>query len=195
MKEVYCHFSFRRPRGKDYGIFAAALYSDSEGKELVARKTRAFRLWKNHQHVTAIQSYEHAMQCIWEWQGKLLEYDVTNVLLVTDNSILANWIVDHKANRAYEHYMNKAVEQYRVGSTREIVLPVGICQPRKSEKSHKFCKEELVTNMHSLTNREDAPGTKLRFTENTQMRSIFDILKEDEPEGIDEMKEIGSFEE
>ena len=100
-KFVYCHFSFRRPRGKKYGLFAVALYADSIGKRLVAAKTRAFLLWQNHQHITAIQAYEHAMYCLWEWQHKLQQHGVTNILLVTDNSTLAGWIMNPNKNKYY----------------------------------------------------------------------------------------------
>ena len=33
-KTIYCHFSFRRPRGKPYGLFAVAFYKDYEGKQV-----------------------------------------------------------------------------------------------------------------------------------------------------------------
>jgi len=94
-KTVYCHLSFRRPKGKNYGIFSAALYTEYDGKTLVARQTRAYELWENHQHVTAIQAYEHALNCIWEWQRQLREHGVREVILVTDNSILAGWIINN----------------------------------------------------------------------------------------------------
>ena len=45
-KTVYCHFSFKRPKNKDYGIFAVAFYLDAEGKILTAQATRKFPLWK-----------------------------------------------------------------------------------------------------------------------------------------------------
>ena len=193
MKFVYCHFSYRRPKGKDYGIFSTAIYADEEGKRLVARKTRVFKLWQNHQHITAVQSYEHALRCIYEWQGKLLEHNVTNVLLVTDNSILAKWIMNHKANRAYTKYMENAVKQYRLGASKEILLTVGLCEARKAEKSHKFCKQEYVTNMESLNNTEDAKETRLKFNTGQEMKSVLDIIKEDTVQGLDEMKEIETF--
>lgn len=189
MKPVYCHFSFRRPKGKDYGIFATALYADEEGKRLVCRKTRVYKLWENQQFVTAIQSYEHALNCLFEWQGKLLEYDVTNILLVTDNSILATWIEEPGHNKRYKKYMAQAVAQYRVGCAREIMIPVGLCEPRKSEKSHKFCREELVSNMETLSQVEGGT-TKIRFNEGTQIRNILDILSADETKGVDELVEM-----
>ena len=42
----------------------------------------------------------------------MLSKGFTNVMLVTDNSILAGWITDPKKNKAYTGYMNKAVEPY-----------------------------------------------------------------------------------
>ena len=146
MKTVYCHFSFRRPKGKDYGLFAIAMYTDVEGKRLIAQATRKFPLWKNHQFVTAIQSYEHALYSIYLLQGALRARGFTNVLLVTDNSTLAGWIEDPRKNKAYTEYMNRAVEQYRSGAPREIILGIGLCDVRDYEKSYKFCKEDKVIN-------------------------------------------------
>lgn len=186
-KVVFCHFSFRRPRGKDYGIFAAALYADSEGKIFVDKKVRAYKLWQNHQHITAIQAYEHAMKSIWEWQSILIEHNVTNVLLVTDNSILAGWIADPKKNKVYTPYMNKANNLYKIGGAKEIVLSVGLCEPRDAEKSHKFCKEELVTNkpnqestLDTTKKSENGAVHKLDI-EGMGYKTAISILDEDKP--------------
>lgn len=143
---VYCHFSFKRPKGKDYGLFAVAFYYDYEGKKLAAQATRRFPLWKNHQFVTAIQSYEHALYSIYQWQGIMKSRGITNVMLVTDNSTLHGWILNPKKNKNYVDYMNRAVEKYRVGGDKEITLDISLCPVRDYEKSYKFCKEELVIN-------------------------------------------------
>lgn len=190
-KAVYCHFSFRRPKGKDYSLFATALYADKEGKVLVAANTRAYAMWKNHQHVTAIQAYEHALYCIWEWQYKLKEHGVTHVLLVTDNSTLAGWIEDPKKNKNYTAYMNRANEQYKVGGKKEIYLSIGICEVRDYEKSRKFCVEEKVSNKISVsknTNSNISGGVKGSNQKNKlkidEYKSIDDIINEDKPEGM-----------
>lgn len=143
-KTVYCHFSFRRPRGKQYGLFAVAFYLDKEGKVLTAQATRRIPLWQDHQFITAIQSYEHALYSIYSWQGIMRSKGITNVLLVTDNSTLAGWIENPKKNKNYTAYMNKAVEQYRAGGPKEIVLSIGLCEVRDYEKSYKYCKEDKV---------------------------------------------------
>jgi len=143
---VYCHFSFKRPKGKDYGLFAVAFYWDFEGKKLAAQATRKFPLWKNHQFVTAIQAYEHALSSIYQWQGIMRSKGISTVMLVTDNSTLAGWIENPKKNKAYTGYMNKAVEMYRAGAPKEITLNIGLCEVRDYEKSYKYCKEEKVIN-------------------------------------------------
>ena len=143
---IYCHFSFRRPKGKTYGLFAVAFYLDEEGKILIGNMTRKLPLWENHQFVTAIQSYEHALYSIYSNQGLLRSRGITNVMLVTDNSTLAGWIDNPKKNKAYTGYMNKAVQAYRAGGHREITLSIGLCEARHAEKSYKFCKEEKVIN-------------------------------------------------
>lgn len=146
MRTVYCHFSFKRPKGKDYGLFAVAIYSDSEGKKLLTHATRRIKLWQNHQFITAIQSYEHALFSIYNWQGLMRASGITHVLLVTDNSTLAGWIENPKKNKAYTEWMNKAVEQYRSGAPKEITLGIGLCDVRDYEKSYKYCKEDKVIN-------------------------------------------------
>ena len=112
-KIVYCHFSFRRPKDKPYGIFAAAIYADADGKQLIAEKTVALALWKDHQHVTAVQAYSNALESIWHWQARMKKYNVGTVMLVTDNSTLAGWILDPNKNKNYTAWMKKATTPYR----------------------------------------------------------------------------------
>ena len=160
-RTIYCHFNFKRPKGKNFGYFAVAMYYDYEGKQLAAKVTRVLPLWKNHQFVSAIQAYEHALYSIYKWQGIMLSKGFTNVMLVTDNSILAGWITDPKKNKAYTGYMNKAVEPYRAGGTMEITLGVGLCRPRDHEKSYKYCNEkEVVNDVKSVVVEKSENGTK-----------------------------------
>lgn len=72
-KVVYCHFSFRRPRGEGYGIFSCALYNDYDGTEPVIKRVCMEELWKDHQHITAIQAYRFALDSIYKWQAHLLK--------------------------------------------------------------------------------------------------------------------------
>ncbi len=187
-RAVYCHFSFRRPKGKGYGIFATALYADKEGKILVAAKTRAYSLWQDQQHVTAIQSYEHALYCIWEWQAELHKRNITNVLLVTNNSTLAGWIENPRKNKAYTKYMNWANDKYKVGGKKEIYLTVGLCEPLDYEKSYKFCTEDKVVNKIPTNGKVDRPiKNKIDIGD---YQSIQDVLNEDIPEGVEDMDDF-----
>lgn len=188
-KVCYCHFSFRRPRGKPYGIFAAAIYADFEGKVLVTEKTKALELWENQQNVTAIQSYANAMECIWGWQPELIKHGVTNILLVTDNSTLAGWIIDPYKNRGYTDDMMRAMEPYKVGGPKEIIIQVGLCEPRKAEKSHKFCREDLICNTRPVPPSERATSHRLDLG-GMELTTAFDIAKESTPDGVDDLKEI-----
>lgn len=185
-KKVYCHFSFRRPKGKPFGIFAAALFADPEGKVLIAAKTRAYLLWYNQQYVTAIQAYEHALYCIWEWQHKLKQHGVTDVLLVTDNSALAGWIANPNKNKKYAGWMHKANSQYKVGGPKEIILNVGLCEPRVYEKSYKYCTLDKVCNKIP----EGKSGVKGYKLDVREYKSVLDIINEDKPEGVDRLKEV-----
>jgi len=169
-KEVYCHFSFKRPKGKNYGLFAVAFYLDFEGKVLTAQATRRFPLWKDHQFVTAIQAYEHALYSIYVWQGIMRSKGINHVWLLTDNSTLAGWIENPKKNKAYTEYMNRAVEQYRVGAPKEITLSIGLCEVRDYEKSYKFCREDKVINDCQTVIKETGTGRKVIDLDSSNMQ-------------------------
>lgn len=141
-KRIYCHFSFKRPRGKDFGYFSTAFFSDYQAQHEIVHFVRKQKLWKNHQWVTSIQSYEHALRTIYECQGAMKANGFTDVILITDNSILAGWIEDAKKSKEYKPYMKKAIEKYRVGGTKEINMGVGLGEVRRYEKSYKYCNEE-----------------------------------------------------
>lgn len=177
-RTIFCHFSFKRPKNQIYGLFAVAFYSDFEGKKLITNKTRKFDLWQDHQFITAIQAYEHALMTIYELQGYMRQAGINQVMLVTDNSTLAGWIDNPKKNKNYAEFMERAVKPYRAGSYKEIIIGVGLCAPRKAEKSYKYCKEELVSNTYipEAKKREEAVGYKLDIGE---YKSALDLLAED----------------
>ena len=177
---VYCHFSFRRPKGKPYGIFAVAFYDDFEGKKKIVAKTRKYDLWQDQQFITAIQSYEHALATIYEYQGMMRDAGVNQIMLVTDNSTLAGWILNPKKNKEYTAFMERAVKPYRVGSYKEIVLGIGLCEPREAEKSYKYCKEDLVCNEYKPTKVEETKVENKTHKLNIgTYQSVLDILAND----------------
>ena len=176
-RTIYCHFQFRRPKGKNYGLFAVALYNDFEGKKLIGHVTKRQLLWENHQFITGIQSYNFALDAIYQCQGKLKEYNVTQVMLVTDNSTLEGWIVNPKKNKNYTEFMERAVEQFRLGAPKEIVLGIGLCQARQAEKSYKYCKEELAIN-DIEQDKPDGNRVVNKIDIGDNYKSVFDILKE-----------------
>lgn len=180
---IYCHFSFKRPRGETYGIFAVAFYSDFAGKDLITYKVRQIELWKDHQFVTAIQSYYNALLTIHEFQGQMREAHINHVMLVTDNSTLAGWIEYPKKNKDYAPWMEKAVKPFRAGSFKEIIIGVGLCEPRKAEKSYKYCKHEFVTTKYTpAENGGSKDGGKAGYKidiGDSGYRNILDILAED----------------
>lgn len=171
---VYCHFSFRRPKGKTYGLFAVAFYWDIEGKRLAAQVTRRFELWKNHQFVTAIQAYEHALYSIYTWQGIMRSKGIVNVMLVTDNTTLAGWIENPKKNKQYKAYMDRAVSKYRVGAPNEITLSIGLCEVWDYERSYKFCKEDKVVN-NPIEKKESGKRVLNLETSKLQYKNIYEL--------------------
>lgn len=189
-KFVYCHFSYRRPKGKDYGIFSVAIYGDKDAKRLVAVKVRAFKLWDESQHITGIQAYEHALYCIWELQGKLLEHGVTNVVLVNNNYALCSWIENIYKNKKYTPYLLRATQQYKSGSVKEIKLAVGLADENIKEKAHKYCTEELVINKSILRDSSIKGHNKNainRIDLKESYRSINDIIKDESIDGLDSL--------
>ena len=173
---VYCHFSFKRPKGENYGLFAVAMYRDFDGKKLITSKTRKFKLWEDHQFVSAIQAYEHALLSIYEWQGMMLSAGIRQVMIVTDNSTLAGWIESPKKNKNYAPYMQRAVKMFKVGSPKEIAIGIGLCEPRESEKSYKYCKEERVENDYTPEEDKKDGMYKLKVEE---YKSALDIINDD----------------
>lgn len=192
-RTVYCHFSFKRPKNKNYGLFAAAVYSDFEGKNLITFKTKKLELWKNQQFVTAIQSYENALACIYEWQGLMMDAGIRQVMLVTDNSTLAGWIENNNKNKEYTPFLVKANRNYKVGGVKEILLAVGLCLPRKSEKAYKFCVEDKVSNVYIDTAKKEKIADKKRkiALPNSEFVSALDLVNSDisvpEITGIEEV--------
>lgn len=176
---IYCHFSYKRPKGQKFALFAAAFYKDKEGTELIVSYTRAFEMWQDQQYITAIQSYEHALYCIWRNQDEIMKYGVKNINLVTDNSALSKWIVNIYKNPNYTYWMKKAQKMYAFGQAKEIKINVGLEEPRKYEKSHKFCRPDKVLNkiptIKPNKNRLNVSSGK----------SILDIIDEDTPKVSD----------
>lgn len=166
---IYCHFNFKRPKGEEFGYFAVAFYTDFEGKKLVYHVTRQFPLWENQQFISAIQAYEHALGTIYDMQGVLKKRGVSKVMLVTDNSTLAGWIQNHKKNKNYTEYMNRAVEKYKIGGIKELAIGIGLCEVRDYEKSYKYCKKELVVNTNTEVVKKVDTGANVIDIENTGM--------------------------
>lgn len=184
MKIAYCHFSFRRKKGTDYGYFAVAFYSDFEGKKLIGHTTVKKQLWHDDQWITAIQSYENALRVISELQSYMIQGGFTNIILVTDNSILAGWIDHISPKNQFYGEMTKAVSKYRCGGPNEIRLSVGLARARDYEKSYKYCSEKYIEKAESLIVKDDGVNKLSCAGE-----KITDILNDEEAsvEGVSVM--------
>lgn len=180
-RKIYCHFSFRRPKNKNYGLFAVAMYADAAGKIPLLVETRALSLWQDQQHITAIQSYSNALDVIWKWQEKLREKHVSNILLVTNNSTLAGWILDPRKNKKYTSWMDKAAEPYKIGNNKELLISVGLAEVRKAEKSQKFCREKLVSNRRPEMYTEPVKKTQLDID---CFRTVQELVDDSKPQGV-----------
>lgn len=185
---LYCHFSFRRIRKEPGMVYlAVAFFRDYDGARLLEHKTVKRKLWEDQQFVTAIQSYEFALSCIYEWQGILSRLNVGQIILVTDNSTLAGWIENPKKNKGYAAIMERAVEAYRVTGPKEITLGIGLGNVRKYERSYKFCAEKYVEEEKPTNYVVKVDGTNrvsINKEAETEYSSIDEYLREDlsEPE-------------
>lgn len=196
IKPVYCHFSFRRPKGKDYGIFACACYGDKEGKKLVAKNTEMHKLWLDHQHVTAVQSYWFALKCLYDWQDKMIEAGVTNILLVCNNSNLVNAIANPKKSGFVADYLEDVYKHY-VNGDKTFELPVGICEAVTRDGSIRFCREDLVTNSSDYNVKvtlDNANGVARLEIDDDAFISIDDVLEQDNGYNTEQESEFDSSE-
>ena len=181
IRPVYCHFSFRRLKGKEYSIFACACYGDKESKELLEKNVEIHKLWLDHQHVTAVQSYWFALKCLYDWQNKFLDLGITNILLVCNNSNLVNAIAKPKKSGFVADYLEDVYRHY-VNGDKSFELPIGICEAVTRDKSVKFCREDLVTNFDDYaveTTLENSNSiAKLDFGD-SEFSSVDEILEKD----------------
>lgn len=177
-KVVYCHFSFRRNR-KDSGkiTLACALYADKKYKDLIASSVVREFIWlENNQYIGGIQAYHFALESIAKWQGKLAEKGVTEVQLVTDNSVLANWIRNPEKNKKYRDYMKRATREFRVCGAKEILLEVTLRPPVKYECSFKFCREDKVDEDRTAGRRNNLrKGSVQSFADEEKYTHVFEL--------------------
>lgn len=176
---LYCHFSFRRRNNNAYGLFACAFYTDYNGRKCVGHLTRKYDLWEPEDgYVTAIQGYEHALRTISEAQVLFKKRGVTEVMLVTDNSALAGWIVEPNKKKKFAPYMERAVEKYRVGGKQAITLKVGLCEVWDVEKSYKYCNERFIVDIDEDKSVTGADGVRRLDLGVTPTMSLEDYDKE-----------------
>lgn len=147
-KTVYCHFGSLSPKNEKYGLFSCIISSDKYGYNIVARKVMAIALWEQQQYVTYCQSFWYALRCIWEWQGKMINCNIQNILLVTNKSVLVKWIENPLKSR-YKKYMHRAYNDFKVGGKTEILISIGLMKPM-AERATKYCKMEFVDNPEEI---------------------------------------------
>ena len=173
---IYCHFSFKRPKDKDYGIFAVAYYADELGKKLIKKEVNKRELWADQQFISAIQAYNNCLDSIFKNQANMMKAGIDQVILVTDNSTLCKWILKPDKNKDYAEYMERAVHRYRVGGANEIKMSVGLYKALDYEKSYKFCKEQNIVE----DKRVIKCGSHYKLDIGSDYKSVLDIVKSDE---------------
>ena len=209
---IYMHFSFRRPKNENYAVFAVTCYKDLEFKQLITKNITSDILWKpESQHINSIQSYYKALEYIFNNQGDMLRNNITNVVLVSANSSLVNWIMGRGRNTGYIKYVDNISAPFRFGAPKELLVGVGLMEAVDHEKSKQYCKperadnlQETLSKLHSNENKvyaldvhkapkeEIRPGRKSLHREKPEIkiRTIFDVMQEEAPKIEDGMKEI-----
>lgn len=178
---LYCHFSFKRPKNKPGKCYlACAFYQDYAAKKLIAKRVVERNLWVDHQFITGAQAYEFALSTIYIYQGILISKGVNQIMLVTDNSILAGWITDPKKHKNFANYIERANSMYRVFAPKEITLGIGLCKVWEYEKSYKYCKEQYVEKEDNVVNKNEHGENKLDIAKQyDSVQTIDDLMKED----------------
>lgn len=169
--EIYCNFAFRRQVKENYIILTNIFYADKEMTKQIERKTRAYKMWENQQYVCAVQSYEYALNCIFESEYQMRKHGVTKVWLITANSALVSWIVGSR-RAEYNNMLFKAKQPYMPGGAKEIHVEVGVLPAIDYDPAYKYCRVQNVTNEIPFTKKDEAVS-KL----NVLGMSIFDNIE------------------
>ena len=77
--------------------------------------------------------------------------------------------------------MEPAVEPYRVGSAREIMLSVGLADPADYSRAYQYCKPEHAINKSNI-GKDTIKQTRLRTR--SKFRTAYDIMQEEVPDGL-----------
>lgn len=209
---IYMHFSFRKPKEENYAVFATACYKDLQFKQLITKNITSDILWEpESQHINSIQSYYKALEYIFNNQGDMLRNGISNVILVSGNSSLVNWIMGRGRNKYYIKYVDDISAPFRFGAPKELLVGVGLMEAVDTEKSKQYCKPSRADNLeetlsklkstenkkyaldvHKLPKEEVRPGRKpaVRVVPEIKIKTIFDVMREEVPDMQDGMKEI-----
>lgn len=189
IKPIYAHFSCRQPRDEEYACFASTFFANQEFKKKIGLYTSAAKLWvPGDQHINSIQSYYMALNCIYKNQVKLMSLGFNEVILVTSNSSLFNWILGRGRNDYYITYVDQVIKPFRYGAAKSIELGVGILNPVEHDKAKQYCTAKYAKNIeHVKSEIESEKSNKTKryvidTPEPAQMLNIFDILNRNEPD-------------
>lgn len=152
--DIYCNFAFRRQSKENYIIFTNIFYADKELKRPLEKKTRAYKMWENQQYVCAVQSYEYALNCIFESEYIMLKHNVDRVWLVTANSALVGWLKGSRHNE-YEKWVKKARQPYLPGGKKEIHVEIGVLPAINNDPAYRYCKVANVENEIPFTKNDN----------------------------------------
>ena len=166
---VFCNFAFKRQKPENYIILTTAFYADKAMKHLIGKKTEAFKMWENQQYVCAVQSYEYALNCIYEEQYEMKKHGVDKIWLITANSALLGWIASDK-NAKYRPWMNKARAPYIDGGKKYIYIDIGALNAVDYDPAYKYCKVQNITNEIPFTKEDNINKV------NVSGVNVFDIL-------------------
>ena len=198
-KTIFLSFSYRKPKDKPYGFFASACYNDPNCDSLITKEVMARKMWEDDsQHISAIQSYYEALCYIYRHQREMMDNGITNVVLVTGNYALTNWVLGRGRNKEYINYTNRVCSPFRFGASKEIVIGVGLMGAVEHEKTKKYCRANLAKNLKEFGSDINSGENKvyaIDIKKNEKIArskpiNIFDIMKGNEPKVDGQLKEL-----
>lgn len=187
---IYIHFAFRKPRDEKYGIFSFISYIDKEFKHRVAKHVTSDILWDpSDQYMNSIQSYYKALEYIYKNQADLMKHNVDEVVLVTPNSHLVNWILS-SSSKGYSKAVDDVCKPFRFGAPKEIVIGVGLHEPIIKDRAKRYCTEENADNIKIIKDKLASVGKPREYLHKANTnKTVFDLLEKEKIETLG-IKEI-----
>ena len=140
---AYVHFDSRREDGTNKVYYAAVIFADPQGKDIVRAEIKKYTEGAENSYLRGLQSYVNALDLIYKAQGDLISEGVTNVLLVFEGSTLLKWLRG-RVPMKYKAVLDDIHSLYGYGGPKEIRLTVGVGGKKLKSKVYQYCNERYL---------------------------------------------------